>query len=91
MLYGALFLVAGTALLAITYGLVANGTDGGGQAMFFTLRHRTGQAAAAARELSALPQNAAAPSKGRGGDHRAEVGGVENGRGRFRSGPTPAR
>ena len=27
MLYGALFLVAGAALLAITYGLVANSTD----------------------------------------------------------------
>ena len=39
MLYGALFLVAGTALLAITYGLVANGTAAGGQAVL-PLRHQ---------------------------------------------------
>ena len=61
MLYGSLFLVAGAALLAITYGLVANSTDMATGKSVFVDR----QVAAAGKlppvptRLSAVPQNAA--------------------------------
>ena len=59
MLYGALFLVAGTALLAITYGLVANGTAAGARPFFLSGTKGPGVA------LPAAPGTApAAPSKG---------------------------
>ena len=63
MLYGGLFLLAGAALLAITYGLVANGTEmqSGGSVL---LTRKTG----ATQQLPAFPTSAigavAAPVKG---------------------------
>ena len=59
MLYGALFLVAGTALLAITYGLVANGTAAAARPFFLSGTKGPGVA------LPTAPGAAAtAPSKG---------------------------
>jgi signal transduction histidine kinase len=64
LLYGGLFLVAGAALLAVTYGLVANGSAAG--SVFFTSRDTkpvAGQLPALPREvISGVAGSAAAPT-----------------------------
>ena len=78
LLYGGLFLVAGTALLAITYGLVANSSDVATANQVFVDR------TAAAGKLPALPADAfAVPPDVRGTGQAAgavaqSVGGTQS-------------